>query len=585
MRYKELFRALSECEIGVLVLSEDNIIVDLNEKAEELLHGNGHLVGRDLPKWARVLAKDQDYSQYAKVAFGEYLVRQPVPVPDDLPAYTRWIGFRSANRDYMFDVLETVINKMSEGLVVCDSEGRLNYYNDSGCKMDSVVEENVRGLLVSQVYTMEDGKEMILPEIVKTRKPVLNLRQRYISTKSGKNKDVVSNAYPVIKNGQLLAAFNIVEDYTTITDLHEQIAELRAELLNMSSGHNDSKSPFTAKYTFEDIICQSDSMKSVIDQCRQVAKTDSAIMFYGETGTGKELFAQSIHNASNRKDGPFLAINCAALPENLLESILFGSVKGAYTGAETRAGLFEQANHGTLLLDEINSMDINLQAKLLRVLQDGKIRRVGGDKTIQVDVRIISNTNMSPYQAIKEGKLRQDLFYRLGVVNINIPPLRERKGDIPILVEHFIHVYRRKYLKSVQSIDKMTLGIFETYDWPGNVRELHHAVEHAVIVLPENVMEITPEYIPQHLLSDDDFDKVEPAKEEEADPSDKRDQLIHRLEDVEKDTIIRILKNNKGNISKSAKVMEMSRQNLQYRIKRYHIDVKAIKESTKEEHE
>ena len=186
-------------------------------------------------------------------------------------------------------------------------------------------------------------------------------------------------------------------------------------------------------------------------------------MIYGETGTGKELLAQSIHNASRRADGPFLAINCAALPENLLEALLFGTEKGVYTGAEHRTGLFEQANGGTLLLDEINSMNISLQAKLLRVLQDGVIRRVGGNTEIHVDVRVLSNINIPPYQAIAENKLRRDLYYRLGVVNIHIPALKDRKEDIALLCKHFIINYNKKFRKNVRNVDYNVLEKFYHY--------------------------------------------------------------------------------------------------------------------------
>lgn len=185
-------------------------------------------------------------------------------------------------------------------------------------------------------------------------------------------------------------------------------------------------------------------MKKTIDKCQMIAESDSPVMIYGETGTGKELFAQSIHNASRRCNGPFIAINCAAIPSTLLESMLFGTEKGAYTGAIQREGVLEQANGGTLLLDEINSMDITLQSKLLRVLQDGMIRRVGGLSDIHVDVRIISNTNIPPMQAVEQNQLRKDLYFRLGVVNITIPPLRERKEDIPPAGKDLYHGRKRE---------------------------------------------------------------------------------------------------------------------------------------------
>ena len=291
----------------------------------------------------------------------------------------------------------------------------------------------------------------------------------------------------------------------------------------------------------------------------------------GETGTGKELLAQSIHNASRRANGPFLAINCAAIPDNLLEGLLFGTEKGAYTGAESRAGLFEQANGGTLLLDEINSMNILLQSKLLRVLQDSMIRRVGGVKESHVDVRVLSNINIPPYQAIEENKLRHDLFYRLGVININIPPLRDHKEDIPLLSKNFILHFNQKLLKNVRNIDRATLELFNSYRWAGNIRELEHAIEHAMNILPDDQSVITPDYIPDHILSLAALPSHEEGKVQENPRS-----LSSTRQNTESQMLRKALLENGGNVSKTARSLGISRQNLQYRFKRSGIDVKSL---------
>ena len=242
-------------------------------------------------------------------------------------------------------------------------------------------------------------------------------------------------------------------------------------------------------------------MSRLVKLARTFAETGQPILVYGEVGSGKSLFAQSIHNASRRADGPFLAINCAAIPENLLEGLLFGTERGAYTGAERRAGLFEQANSGTLLLDELNSMNPTSSPSCCGCCRDGTFRRVASAE-IQADVRIVSNINIPPYQAIEENKLRRDLFYRLGVVNISIPPLRERKEDIPLLAKTFIIQYNKRLVKNVKDISRETLERFQNYDWPGNVRELQHAIEHAMNVLPDTMSVITPEYLPELILSE-----------------------------------------------------------------------------------
>ncbi len=569
MNHEELIEVLSQYGLGAMLISEDNTILSINMTGDRLLHGNGKLTGNSVPEFALPLCEQKDDSIYINIKFGEYLLRQPSPQNISLPEHTRLIVFRDGTNDYQLEMMTSVIDQIKEGIVMCDSDSRLSFFNNPAVRLDSLVAENVLGECVNDVYTMNGEENCALPETLQKRRPILNHRHRY-TTKYGKQVDAVADTHPVIKDGQVLGAFNIVEDWSTVNDLHKQIIDLREKLLHYTSGNNKTKSVLSARYTFDDIIFVSSPMRTVINQCRQVAKTDSSVMIYGETGTGKELFAQSIHNASNRSDGPFLAINCAALPENLLESLLFGSVKGAYTGAENRPGFFEQANHGTLLLDEINSMNISLQAKLLRVLQDGIIRRIGGSTEIKVDVRVLSCINIPPHQAIAENKLRQDLFYRLGVININIPPLRERKEDIALLATHFMMSFNSKLLKCVKGIDPITLEIFNTYSWPGNVRELQHAMEHAVIMLPEDQCLITSEYIPQNLLTEEDISSLSAAAAE-PEPS---HSLHNKLQDIERNTLCQILMENEGNISKSAQVLKMSRQNLQYRIKRYKIDIK-----------
>ena len=566
----KLLDFLSQCALGAVLIAADMTVVSINQTGDRLLHGEGGLTGAPLPDFAIPLCEDGEPAM-VNAAFGEYLIRQPSPQPEDLPAGARLIVFRDASRDYQLEMLNGVVNQIKEGIVMCDAQSRLTFFNDPAVKLDSLVAENVVGQLVSDVYTMNDQQSCVLPEVVRSRRPMVNQRHRY-TTRYGKNVDSVASGFPVTRDGQVLGAFNVVEDWSTVGDLHKQIIDLQEKLVQYTSGKCKTKSALTAKYTFENIIHTSDLMRRVLDQCRQVAQTDFPVMLYGETGTGKELFAQSIHNASGRANGPFLAINCAALPENLLESLLFGSVKGAYTGAENRPGLFEQADHGTLLLDEINSMNITLQAKLLRVLQDSMIRRVGSSTEVRVDVRVLSCINIPPLQAVAEEKLRQDLFYRLGVINIDIPPLRDRKEDISLLSKHFIMDCNQKLLKNVRGIDPFTSEIFADYNWPGNVRELQHVVEHAMIVLPAGQSLITPEYLPKNIL---DGNKIAAAPPPAAAPdlAATGDSLSGKLQDIERGTLCQILTETGGNISKAAQILKMSRQNLQYRIKRYKIDV------------
>lgn len=252
------------------------------------------------------------------------------------------------------------------------------------------------------------------------------------------------------------------------------------------------------RYSFHNIVGKSKKIREIFSLIEKIAPTNSTVLITGESGTGKELVAKAIHFSSQRKDQPFVSINCGALPENLLESELFGHVKGSFTGAYTdKKGLFEVAHKGTILLDEISEMSLWMQVKLLRVLQEKKIRRVGGTEEKEVDVRIIASTNVDLSEKIKEGKFREDLYYRLNVIRINLPPLRDRREDIPLLVEHFIKIYNQKTGKNIKGIKEDALKILEAYHWPGNVRELENCIERAVVF--ETSDYITPDSIDENV--------------------------------------------------------------------------------------
>lgn len=564
MHYETVMDILSQCNLGALLLADNGRILSVNPAADALLHGNGELAGQRLHDIAPELCHRGSHPRYANIAFGEYLLCSPAPELEDLPEHTRLVVFRNATNDVCGDVLQSVLDRISESIVLVDAECRMWMLNDAALRMDELIPEEVYGKSMPSIYSMLDGNEMALPRVLKSKKPLPGLRQ-YYATCSGKTVDIMSDNFPILHNGQILGAFNLTQDWRTINELHKKILSLQEKLIKQSApGKKKQKNGLSAKYTFNDIFSMDPAIIDIVRQCRQAARTDSSVMFYGETGTGKEMFAQSVHNASKRAGRPFLAINCAAIPENLLESLLFGTEKGAYTGAECRPGLFEQANGGTLLLDEINSMNINLQSKLLRVLQDGVIRRVGGADEIYVDVRVLSNINTPPYQAIEENKLRRDLFYRLGVVNITIPPLRERKEDIPVLAKYFMMQCNEKLSRSIQDVDQEVLRRFQAYNWPGNVRELQHCMEHAMNILPDGISVITPKYLPAHIR--------EPVRApEEVQPD--MDSFDSAVRAFERRKICDALKKNGGKIAAAARLLQMSRQNLQYYIKRHQIDV------------
>ena len=337
--------------------------------------------------------------------------------------------------------------------------------------------------------------------------------------------------------------------------------DLQAELLKdirTEKSYDGSK----AFFHFADIIGISDVMLKLKKDALAVSSSPSPIMVYGETGTGKELLLHAIHNAGPRRDKPFIAQNCAALPETLLESILFGTVKGSFTGAETRPGLFEIANGGTLFLDEINSMSIQLQAKLLRVIQDRNVRRVGDTRTIHVDVRIVTAINIDPRQALIDKTLRDDLFFRLSVISLKVPPLRERRDDIPFLTEYFIKKYNSRLHKQVKNVSEDVEKFFMEYAWPGNVRELEHSIEGAMNIADGDI--IDGKCLPYYL--GEIYRKYESTQEDFEIKT-----LKEAMYNLEKSLIEKSLKKSGGNVTKAAELLDVPRQTLQYKISKYGI--------------
>ena len=306
------------------------------------------------------------------------------------------------------------------------------------------------------------------------------------------------------------------------------------------------------------IVGQSAAMKEVALLIQQVAKTGTTVLITGESGTGKEVTAVEIHKASNRADKPFVAVNCAALPEQLLESELFGHEKGAFTGATSKKkGRFEMADKGTIFLDEIGEMPISMQAKLLRVLQERCFERVGGTVTIHVDVRVIATTNIELATAITNGTFREDLYYRLNVMRIIMPPLRSRKDDIPLLVNHFLEKFDPSRNKKISS---EAMKILTLYNWPGNIRELQNAIERALIVCQGS--EIQPVHLPKELLND---------LEETTTPIMNLTESGFSLGELEKHLIIKALEKHNNNQTKVAKYLGISRPTLLYRLQKYGI--------------
>lgn len=317
------------------------------------------------------------------------------------------------------------------------------------------------------------------------------------------------------------------------------------------------------RYGTSILVGHSGKMQEVYAALKKVSETDVTVLLLGETGTGKELAARAIHYSSNRSSYPFIKVSCASFPETLLESALFGHEKGSYTGADSRRiGMFESAEGGTIFLDEIGEINQNVQVKLLRFLQEKQFERVGGTQTISVDARVIAATNLEIEKAVQEGKFRKDLYYRLNVVTISMPPLRERKDDIPLLADHFLEKYKDKSGGKKKQISDEALSILMSHDWPGNVRELENCIERAVVMgegdaillsdLPAAIRNIVPAYTNESVINRIPADGVS-------------------LDQIQKDLIIKALQQTKGNQTKAAKMLDISRRQLQYRMEKYGI--------------
>jgi arginine utilization regulatory protein len=459
--------------------------------------------------------------------------------------------------------LEQVLNHIEEAVQVVNSEGKTIYYNQFAAEMDGLKVSDVLGKHIIQVYPSLTLETSSIMQVLATGTPILNQQQTVVSS-TGKIVTIIYSTYPIYQNGILIGACDISQDITKIKELSERMINLQSELLDTRSNRKKSKpveSDARARYTFDDIIGSHDSIIKLKILEQRIARSSSSVLVIGETGTGKELVVQSIHSASPRKNGPFVAQNCSAFPATLLESILFGTVKGSFTGAEDRPGLFELAHGGTLFLDEINSMPIELQSKLLRVLQDGTLRRIGDNKIKQVDTRIIACMNIDPEEAVRNKELRLDLYYRLNVVSLTVPPLRERKSDIPTLTIHFIDMYNRKLNCRVSGISEETSNTFFAHSWPGNVRELQHVIEHAMNIMSGQVIEL--EHLPAYLRQQNNLKTGGKGAESIEGSS----SLPEILNSVERKYLIQALNRCDGNISKAAILLGIPRQTLQYKLK------------------
>lgn len=453
---------------------------------------------------------------------------------------------------------QVLVETIDEGVHIIDEHGNTVVYNNAMEKLEGLAREEVINRHLAEVFPTADKDSSTLLKSLSSGRNVDRQKQSYINYK-GKRISSINTTYPIIAGDQTIGAIEIARNYTEVSHLSEQIVALQEKLINPKKREQTVKK----HYTFDNLIGQNKKYLEAIKIARKASLSSSSVLIYGETGTGKELFAQSIHYESSRKSHPFIAINCAALPETLLESLLFGTEKGSFTGALDRAGLFEQADGGTLFLDEVNSMSMHLQAKLLRVLQEGYLRRIGGLNDIDIDVRIIAATNEPLDVILAEKRMRKDLFYRLNVLSIYIPSLKERPEDIQVLIDFFIRHFNQKLGKDVWMLSRDLQDIFNKYHWPGNVRELQNVIESAMNVAGDEHA-ILREHIQEHALNA--FTTVRDMMVQSKTAIEPID-INKTMQEEERRLIVRYLEFKSYNITQTAALLGISRQHLQYRMK------------------
>jgi arginine utilization regulatory protein len=461
-------------------------------------------------------------------------------------------------------LLQALLLNVDEGVHVVDVRGYTVLYNPQAGLNDGLEPHEVQGKHILEVFPSLNEHTSTLLKVLETGEPIANQQQTFTNYK-GLRVTTINSTWPIRdEQGDLVGAIEISKDVTRVRELSEQVVDLRAELLGKRRGQSAARSE--ARYSLDDLVGAHPNFMAVKAQALLGARGDAPVLVYGETGTGKELLVHAIHHASPRSTGPLVTQNCAALPEGLLEGILFGTVRGSFTGAEDRPGLFELAHGGTLYLDEINSMDLNLQAKLLRVLQDGRVRRVGDVKERRVDVRVLTSSNEEPLTAVQERRLRQDLYYRINVVYLELPPLRERLSDIPLLTEHFLRKHRGRLGARVQAVDAAVERFFLAYNWPGNVRELEHAIEAALHMARGERLTLSD--LPAHLQRAAAALEIEEAPETPlisaaVNPKDIKASLAR----AEREALLGALEQCQWNLSSVSRLLGIPRQTLQYRIK------------------
>mgnify|MGYP000913691931 FL=1 len=443
------------------------------------------------------------------------------------------------------DKYKSIYDKV-DALIIVNEENMILYSAMINDDRTYISTKDVIGQNLYEMYPNLTEENSTHARVMKTGKPVINENQLIVE-RSGKAYVINTSTFPIEDNGRRIGTFDLSSNLTP-------------------KSKNDEKEDRNKLYVLDSIVTENEAMLSIKSKILKVSRNDSPVMVIGESGTGKELIVEAIHSMGSRREEPFISVNCAAIPDALMESTLFGTVKGSFTGAENRKGLFEIADGGTLFLDEINSMNIDLQAKLLKAVEEQKYMKLGGERYVDVDVRVISAVNVDPEEAIKNNSLRSDLFFRLGVVQFFVPPLRERKEDLKPLTEHFISYYNSKMNRQVIGVDEDVRRVFENYPWPGNVREFRNVMESAFNMAEGEYIALSdiPETLAVFSFTRGNVAFPEAGK-----------SLTSMMNEYEKEIIQQTLRNS-ASLSQASSMLKMTRQAVKYKIEKYGIDYKRL---------
>ena len=438
-----------------------------------------------------------------------------------------------------------------DGIVVTNKFGYIEFYKNFRPELNKLKESDVLHKHILDVYPGLTEETSSVMRVLSTGRPISNEFQ-VLKTYKGQSINAINTTLPIRQNDEIIGAVDVSRYIDSPFERQDIVLSIKDNVTSENL------------YSVDDIITSSREMEIIKERIPMIADTDSSVLIYGETGTGKELVAQSIHTSSKRRNKRFISQNCAAIPANLLESILFGTVKGSYTGAENKPGLFEIANGGTLFLDEINSMEKSVQAKILKAIEEKQVVRLGGYEPIKTDVKIVSAINQDPIKCVEEGRIRSDLFYRLSVVQINVPPLRERQKDLFYLTDHFIKEFNKLMGREILGLVEEAESIFRAYSWPGNVRELKNVIEGAFNIASGRFIKASdlPAYIKQNvsgsqsrnlLAGDTETEMFIPGNLEEA------------MRNYEREIISRALQMTDSYVE-AAELLGITKQNLNYKM-------------------